>query len=1222
MSFSLPRLGLSVLAATLIGLPTTPTATQQNGTRARQDAHGDFDIRDARPDAPERTLASDDAAERSRGRKFARRPRRNRESGTIRVLDQPGLTVNRRSATAAIRALLLSNARRLGLERRDLEGLVLLRDYTSRSTGVRHLLFRQTVDDIPVFESAIGIHVAQDGSIARVTSNAAPTEGRKPTPDVSAALARVDAAAHVGADLPAAGPATLAWLPVDGALRLAWHILISGDQDRGPFDVLVDAQSGDVLLRRSRVRDTEGYGRIQQGPGTASIDPRRPDPMPFGADGMLACPPVVNYAVRSLNGQFRDPATVLAPTGKLEGNNTKVFRGATGQAAEGTFDGSAWTFDFAFNSAGSAETFLFFAMNFAHDFFYDLGFDEAAGNFQVDNFGRGGLGGDPVRAKARALGRNNANYVHAPDGNSPTINMFLWDGNGCWGEDVDFDGFPDLDGDYDLDIIVHEYHHGVSMRMNTVFNGTETGAIGEGGGDFFAYSVNNNPTLAEYARPGGLRRVNTKGYGDWTCSQGLFCEPHANGEIWANVLWDVRERLRTDVVGGSEATAIHESHQLYIDGLNLSPPRPTMLDMRDAMLEADALRNPGPTSGNFCRLWESFAGRGMGVSATDTADNGQNRVGPAYDVPEGCEPPPLPPLVTAFAATPTALEAGTVAGAVTFRRSVAAESPVTVNYTVSGNASVNNDYVALPLTAIIPTGAFEVTVPVVPVDDSSVENNETVTLNVASGSDYAVGSPAFATITIVSDDVAPDLVVTGLTATGPAGAGATIQVTESTRNQGTGTAATSQTSFYLSSNLLLDATDPLLGSRNVSELASGATSTTSLPLVLPDPLTAGTYYLFAKADGAGAIAETNELNNTRVLTLAVGPDLIVTALTAPAQAAPGGSILVSDTTANQGGGAAPASATRFFLSVNILLDASDTPLDARPVGALTPGSSSTGSANVTIPANMAAGSYYLFAQADAGGAVGEPNEVNNTRLTTIRIGADLTVTGLTVPARGAAGQAIAVTDTTRNTGSGSAGASATAFYLSTNLMLDAADIRLQPSRPVPVLATNDFSTVTTSVTLPPDVAPGGWYILANADDQNAVPETIEGNNVRFAGIQIGPDLTFLSVAAPSNAVSGTSITVTDTVRNIGASVAGASAVRYYLSTNFTFDASDVPLNAERAVPSIAPNGSHSGSASVPLPSGMTGSFYLIVVADGGGAVPESSELNNMVQRLIQIAPGS
>ncbi len=51
------------------------------------------------------------------------------------------------------------------------------------------------------------------------------------------------------------------------------------------------------------------------------------------------------------------------------------------------------------------------------------------------------------------------------------------------------------------------------------------------------------------------------------------------------------------------------------------------------------------------------------------------------------------------------------------------------------------------------------------------------------------GRPSFATVTIVSDDVAPDLVVTALTAPGPAGAGTTIQVTETTRNQGTGAAA-------------------------------------------------------------------------------------------------------------------------------------------------------------------------------------------------------------------------------------------------------------------------------------------------------------------------------------------------------------------------------------------------------------------------------------------------
>ena len=40
-------------------------------------------------------------------------------------------------------------------------------------------------------------------------------------------------------------------------------------------------------------------------------------------------------------------------------------------------------------------------------------------------------------------------------------------------------------------------------------------------------------------------------YGDWRCLLGLFCEVHDNGEIWANVLWDVRERFRADLVGGS-----------------------------------------------------------------------------------------------------------------------------------------------------------------------------------------------------------------------------------------------------------------------------------------------------------------------------------------------------------------------------------------------------------------------------------------------------------------------------------------------------------------------------------------------------------------------------------------------------------------------------------------------------------------------------------------------
>ncbi len=74
-------------------------------------------------------------------------------------------------------------------------------------------------------------------------------------------------------------------------------------------------------------------------------------------------------------------------------------------------------------------THLFFVNNWLHDYWYDLGFDEAAGNAQADNFGRGGEEGDPLRAEAADYSRrNNANMSTPRDGESPRMQMFLWDG--------------------------------------------------------------------------------------------------------------------------------------------------------------------------------------------------------------------------------------------------------------------------------------------------------------------------------------------------------------------------------------------------------------------------------------------------------------------------------------------------------------------------------------------------------------------------------------------------------------------------------------------------------------------------------------------------------------------------------------------------------------------------------------------------------------------------
>ena len=77
----------------------------------------------------------------------------------------------------------------------------------------------------------------------------------------------------------------------------------------------------------------------------------------------------------------------------------------------------------------SAVVNLFYMNNWLHDFWYDHGFNEAAGNAQVKNYGRGGVEGDPILAEGQDYsGRNNANMSTPADGGSPRMQMYLFDG--------------------------------------------------------------------------------------------------------------------------------------------------------------------------------------------------------------------------------------------------------------------------------------------------------------------------------------------------------------------------------------------------------------------------------------------------------------------------------------------------------------------------------------------------------------------------------------------------------------------------------------------------------------------------------------------------------------------------------------------------------------------------------------------------------------------------
>jgi extracellular elastinolytic metalloproteinase len=71
---------------------------------------------------------------------------------------------------------------------------------------------------------------------------------------------------------------------------------------------------------------------------------------------------------------------------------------------------------------------LFYLNNVIHDRLYAAGFNEAAGNFQENNFGLGGnSGSDSVNAEAQdGGGTDNANFATPRDGRNPRMQMYLW----------------------------------------------------------------------------------------------------------------------------------------------------------------------------------------------------------------------------------------------------------------------------------------------------------------------------------------------------------------------------------------------------------------------------------------------------------------------------------------------------------------------------------------------------------------------------------------------------------------------------------------------------------------------------------------------------------------------------------------------------------------------------------------------------------------------------
>ncbi|SEC88278.1 Por secretion system C-terminal sorting domain-containing protein [Tenacibaculum sp. MAR_2009_124] len=452
-------------------------------------------------------------------------------------------------------------------------------------------------------------------------------------------------------------------------LHLCWNVNLYEKGGKNWWNSYVDASSSRILSEDNWVISCSfGVDEDHSGHTHTKIDSEEffhADDVPYLKEKSMLAPDSYNvYAMPLMNPDDGGRSIVTNPASAnaspygwhdtngasgaeyniTRGNNVWAQEDNNGNNGTGASPSGGNGLDFNFpvnlnqapsNYRDASTTNLFYWNNIMHDVWYQYGFDEASGNFQENNYGNGGTGGDSVNADSQdGSGTNNANFATPGDGSNPRMQMFLWNRTS-----------PGRDGSFDNLIIAHEYGHGISTRLvggrfSNVLGGSEQ--MGEGWSDWFGLMLTMKPgdtgadkrgvgtyVLGEPLDGLGIRptvystdrSLNNTDYADI----GGLRVPHGVGYAFATILWDMtwalinQEGFDPDFYNGTGGNNI--AMALVIEGLKNTANNPGFVAGRDGILQADQDLYGGRYN---CLIWKAFAERGVGRDANENNNGGSN----------------------------------------------------------------------------------------------------------------------------------------------------------------------------------------------------------------------------------------------------------------------------------------------------------------------------------------------------------------------------------------------------------------------------------------------------------------------------------------------------------------------------------------------------------------------------------------------------------------------